>query len=54
MASQTKEMASKLDLVGAVIALVVGILLLIGTLGLDEVVGIILIVVGLLALVRAL
>ena len=44
----------ELDLVGAVVAIVMGILLIIGTLSLDVVVGIILLVVGCLALARRL
>lgn len=46
----TKE----LDLVGAVVAVVLGILLIIGTLSLDIVVGVAFLVVGILALARRL
>lgn len=48
------KLSSKLDLLGAVVAIVLGVLLLIGTLSLDMIVGIILLVVGGLALAKRL
>lgn len=45
-------MTKELDLVGAVVAIVLGILLILGTLSLELVLGVILLVVGLLALAR--
>ncbi|MGB1698200.1 MAG: hypothetical protein ACPHK8_07350 [Thermoplasmatota archaeon] len=47
-------MTKELDLVGAVVAIVLGILLILGTLSLELVLGVILLVVGLLALARRL
>lgn len=46
----TKE----LDLVGAIVAIIMGILLIAGVIDLDLVVGVVLLVVGLLALSRRL
>ncbi|MGB0651820.1 MAG: hypothetical protein ACPGQL_01350 [Thermoplasmatota archaeon] len=52
MAQSAKGLANQLDMVGAVVALVVGILLIVGVLDLELVIGIILIVVAILALAR--
>lgn len=48
------KLSTNLDLLGAVVAIVLGVLLLIGTLSLELIVGIVLLVVGCLALAKRL
>ncbi len=47
-----KDLSRNLDLLGAIVALILGILLVVGALDLELVVGIALIVIGALALSR--
>ncbi len=48
------SLSTNLDTIGAIIAIVLGVLLLIGTLSLDIIVGVVLIIIGALALAKRL